>query len=270
MKFNRNFIVLAVTLLFLSTTAFAHRDHSWGNYHWARTTNPFLVKLGDNVNGTWDGHLVDANGDWNSSSVINTTIVAGGTRPKRCAITSGRVEVCNERYGNTGWYGVAGISINGSHITGSYVKLNDSYAMSEPLKDLVTCQEVGHAFGLGHQDETFGNANLGTCMDYTNDADGGGAYGPSNTEPNAHDFAQLETIYNSHLDNFNSYSMIVPEFIAFQDFRTPESWGRAVRFNREGQAIAFEKDFGNGNKVITHIYPVPGDRRYHPEKHDDH
>lgn len=34
---------------------------------------------------------------------------------------------------------------------------------------LVTCQEVGHTFGLDHRDENFDNGNLGTCMDYTND-----------------------------------------------------------------------------------------------------
>ncbi len=31
------------------------------------------------------------------------------------------------------------------------------------------CQEIGHDFGLDHQDENFNNPNLGTCMDYTND-----------------------------------------------------------------------------------------------------
>jgi hypothetical protein len=267
MKLRRNFIAGAtLTLLLLATTTFANRDHSWGNYHWARTANPFLVKLGDNVTSVWDPYLADANGDWNSSSVINTTIVAGGTTAKRCAITSGRVEICNSRYGQTGWYGVAGISVSSGHITGSYVKLNDSYTMSPALKDLVTCQEVGHAFGLGHQDEAFGNVNLGSCMDYTNDADGGGAYGPSNEEPNAHDFQQLETIYNSHLDTFNSFSMIVPEMIAFGDYRSPRSWGKAVRFNPHGQAIAFERDFGNGHKIITHIFPVPGGR--YDDEHD--
>ena len=30
------------------------------------------------------------------------------------------------------------------------------------------CHEIGHAFGLGHTDEIFGNADLGDCMDYTN------------------------------------------------------------------------------------------------------
>jgi hypothetical protein len=268
MKLRANYFVGVMILsLLLTASVFAYRDHSWGNYHWARTSNPFQVKLGNNLNSTWYPYLVDANADWSTSRVLDTVIVAGGTRPKRCAITAGRVEVCNERYGNTGWYGVAGISISGGHITGSYVKLNDTYSMAPALKDLVTCQEVGHAFGLGHQDENFYNANLGTCMDYTADADGGGSYGPTNEEPNAHDFEQLELIYNSHLDSSNSFSMIVPMELALGDYRSPRSWGRAIRFNREGQAIAFERDFGNGHKIITHIYPVPGVRRYEDE-HD--
>jgi hypothetical protein len=54
--------------------------------------------------------------------------------------------------------------------------------------------EIGHTFGLDHQDENFSNPNLGTCMDYTSDPDG-----PSNEHPNAHDDQQLETIY-AHLD----------------------------------------------------------------------
>ena len=31
----------------------ASANHSWGNYHWARTANPFTVKLGDNLTGDW-------------------------------------------------------------------------------------------------------------------------------------------------------------------------------------------------------------------------
>lgn len=62
------------------------------------------------------------------------------------------------------------------------------------------CQEIAHDFGLDHQDENFSNQNLGSCMDYTNDPDGGGAYGPSNERPNQHDFDQLVSIY-AHADS---------------------------------------------------------------------
>ena len=59
------------------------------------------------------------------------------------------------------------------------------------------CQEIGHIFGLGHQDEIFDNANLDTCMDYTSSTE-------SNQHPNKHDFDQLNSICG-HTDSFNSF-----------------------------------------------------------------
>jgi hypothetical protein len=63
------------------------------------------------------------------------------------------------------------------------------------------CQEIAHDFGLAHQDETFNNPNLGSCMDYTSDPDGP----PSNEHPDAHDLLQLQTIY-AHLDTTSTVS----------------------------------------------------------------
>jgi hypothetical protein len=51
-------LIVSVTVLALvafPTSALA--NHSWGNYHWARTSNPFTVKMGDNVSGAWDSML---------------------------------------------------------------------------------------------------------------------------------------------------------------------------------------------------------------------
>jgi len=85
--------------------------------------------------------------------------------------------VCNARYGNNGWLGLAQIWINGSHITQAITKLNDTYfntaTYNKPeWRNLVMCQEVGYTFGLDHQDENFDNPNLGSCMDYTSDPSG--------------------------------------------------------------------------------------------------
>ena len=46
--------------------------------------------------------------------------------PKNCKAVSGRVEVCNSHYGNTGWLGVAQIWVSGLHIQQGTVKLNDT------------------------------------------------------------------------------------------------------------------------------------------------
>ena len=55
----------------------ATASHSWNRYHWARTANPFTLRLGDNVSRRWDAHLSVASNDWSKSSVLNTRIAAG-------------------------------------------------------------------------------------------------------------------------------------------------------------------------------------------------
>jgi hypothetical protein len=214
-------VALAVIALQSSPSA----NHSWGGYHWARTANPFTVDLGDNLSSSWDGNLATASGDWSQSTVLNTTVVAGGAKSRNCRPTSGRVEVCNATYGSNGWLGIAQIWITGgTHITQGTVKLNDTYFNmpaynSNAWRQLVACQEIGHTFGLDHQDENFGNTNLGTCMDYTNNPQGP----PDNEHPNKHDYDELLTIYQ-HLDSFTTVGAATPS-AAPAVLENPSEWG---------------------------------------------
>jgi hypothetical protein len=252
---RRRHPLLYVSLLILVATVplalFA--SHSWGGYHWARTSNPFTLKLGDNVDANWDNHLAVASSDWTASSVLNTTIVAGGTRPKSCRPTSGRVEVCNARYGNNGWLGLAQIWITGgTHITQGVTKMNDYYfntaTYNTPAwRQLVMCQEVGHTFGLDHQDENFDNPNLGTCMDYTSDP-------TSNQHPNKHDYDELATIY-SHLDSTTTVGQTtnMPPAMNSIDMGDARNWGQLIRQSPNGREATYLQDFGGGNKILTHV-----------------
>jgi hypothetical protein len=186
-------LALMLMMLFAGTAA---ANHSWGNYHWARSTNPLQLSIGSNVSAIYTGNLSTAISDWDRSTVLSLTQV-GGAGLRNCGPVAGRVEVCNDAYGNRGWLGIAQIWASGDHITQGTVQLNDSYLVagsynSDAWRQLVTCQEVGHTFGLDHQDENFSNANLGTCMDYTNNPS-------TNQHPNQHDYDQLEAIY-AHLD----------------------------------------------------------------------
>jgi hypothetical protein len=263
-----------LSLAFAAAPISAFAGHSWGSYHWARTANPFSLQLGDNVSIAWDAYLVEASMDWNTdwsgstlgpSSVLATRIVVGGTlgNVRKCRATNGRVEVCNTTYGNNGWLGVAQIWISGSHITQGIVKLNDTYFNTAKYntaawRRLVMCQEIGHTFGLDHQDENFSNVNLGTCMDYASNPEG-------NEHPNGHDSDQLDLIY-SHLDGTNTSAQTTAAAparpaIADMDLAERAQWGRLVRSRNGGQTEVYEADFGGGHKVFTFVIWAQGRER---------
>jgi hypothetical protein len=270
----------------LAAPAATLAEHAWGSYHWARSGEPKTLAVGDNCNATWDPYLDEAIQDWNvATNEIELTEVPGGTRPKTCKATSGRIEVCNERYGNNGWLGIAQIWVSGGHIVQAVAKMNDSYFNSPPYntapwRRLVMCQEVAHDFGLGHQDETFNNPNLGSCMDYTNDPDGGagGAVNndPSNEHPDNHDSAQLAEIYG-HLESPATVQTAQIDrgraaILDQLDLNSPGAWGRLVAASRGGGIEVYELDLGGGNKhitVVTWTLETAATRRGQAG-HDDH
>jgi len=251
--------------------ATASANHTWGGYHWARTTPTFTLKLGDNVSTTWDSYLHAASVDWTTSSVLDTQVVAG-SGARNCRPTAGRVEVCASKYGSNGWLGVASIWASGTHITQGTVKMNDTYfnnaTYNKPSwRQMVLCQEVGHTFGLGHQDEGFYNANLGTCMDYTNDPARNDGLG-NNLHPNAHDYSMLETMY-AHLDTTTTISQSTATLkgrAALEEGLDDDqvTWGREISRSRDGRASLYERDFGNGEKKFTHVFWVE------PRKGEEH
>jgi hypothetical protein len=244
------FRMMSVFVLIAVVAAFpfaAGASHSWGGYHWARTSNPFTLKVGDNVSTAWDSYLNTTISDWSQSTVLNLTKVTGQASARRCPATSGRVEVCNNTYGNNGWLGVASIWASGTHITQGTVKLNDTYFNSATYntpawRNLVSCQEVGHTLGLDHQDENFNNANLGTCMDYTNNPS-------TNQHPNQHDYDELQIIYQ-HLDSTTTIGA-APAGFANADVHAIENWGEKVSDN--GKVALFVRDFGNGYQIFTFV-----------------
>ena len=233
-------MALAGALLFAATlTGSAAATHSWNNYHWARTSNPFTIRVIDANSSTWDGNLDAAIADWNSSSVLNV-VKESGSVDKRCRAVRGKVKSCNGSYGQNGWLGLAQIWLSGGHISQGTAKMNDTYfsmpQYNAPTKrQHVMCQEIGHDWGLGHQDES--GADLNTCMDYSNALD--------NPSPNAHDFDQLRLIY-AHLDG----STTIAASLAEDPNAKPD---KVERNDRIADSIITE-DFGDGSKKVTHVF----------------
>ncbi len=257
---RRRLAVALVAAAIVALPGVTLASHSWGTYHWTSAsvsdTNPLLV--GDNVSAKWDPYLDQAIADWNPSTVIELAKTNGGTRAKQCRPTAGRIEACSERYGNTGWLGVAQIWVSGGHITQATTKVNDTYFNTptydtEAWRGMVMCQEIAHDFGLDHQDEVFNNANLGSCMDYTNDPDGGpggaSSTDPSNVHPNTHDFDQLLAIYN-HIDTTSAQA---PRSAAAGAGDGPGAWGQLVSGSRSSGVSLYVLELGAGQRIYTHV-----------------
>ncbi len=245
-----SFIGVAAITMSLLAPSLASARHSWGPYHWERTSNPFTLNLGDNT--TWDSYLATTSTDWSKSDVLDTTRDTGGTSASGCPETSGRVEVCNWAYGNTGWLGMAQIWVSGSHITQGMVKVNDTYFKTGSFYDtpawrnLVMCQEVGHTLGLSHVDTAFYNKNRGTCMDYTSNPSGP----PSNEHPNQHDYDQLVKIY-THLDFTTTARQTAPGKNAAAP--ADGQWGQLVALTDGGRTAVYVLDAGGDQKVFTFV-----------------
>lgn len=201
-------VVVAAGLILALTYggAVVSADHAWGSYHWARTTQSFDLTVVNSTTGDWDQFVGAAVADWSQSGVLNMVQDLNGSTSsqvrRRCTPPSGMVRICNLAYGNNGWLGLAGISIDSNgHILTGYTKLNDTYFSSAfyntpDWKQSVVCQELGHDVGLDHQDEDFDNTSLSSCMDYQV---------PPFPQASAHDFEQLDLIYG-HPDSYDSYA----------------------------------------------------------------
>ena len=181
-------LVLATTAAFMAVTAgTAGASHSWNDYHWARTANPLGLTIVDTTTPVWTSYVNTAVADWEKSKVLALTKTTGTTR-RDCDPLLGQVKVCANWWGFNNWLGLATIWIDPNHhIVQGKAEFNDTWFSTATYntsawRHLVVCQEIAHDFGLDHQDETFNNPNLGTCMDYTNDPDGG-AGGASETDP---------------------------------------------------------------------------------------
>ena len=235
--------LLVLASLALGTSALlagpALATHSWSNYHWARTANPFTLKVVDSNTADWDDNQAGAISDWSRSTVMDLTREAGDDSSrarKRCVMISGKIHSCNAAYGTNGWLGLASINISGGHITQGSAKMNDSYFSSpsynETARQHVMCQEIGHDFGLTHQDES--GADLNTCMDYASALD--------NPSPNQHDYDQLQTIYQ-HLDSTTTINAAgaMPDAVP--------SWAPATQ---RSQSVYVDR-LADGSELVTFV-----------------
>ena len=131
---NRRFLFRAVSIFVMCLFCIsASADHPWNNYHWARDTASFTLRVVDSVTPDWDLELGLALSKWSASEVLAFDYPFGIDDSKksrrRCRMISGQIRVCNDSYGFNGWLGLATIGIDSNgHIDRGTSKLNDSYS----------------------------------------------------------------------------------------------------------------------------------------------
>lgn len=237
--------------------------HRWSTYHWQKG-NDGLVKppVVTKITSIWQSYVNTAVIDWNKSSVIESPgpTAASGVNAKTCRAQAGKILVCNAKYGQNGWLGIASIWLSGGHITQGTTKLNDTYfnmaRYNTPAwRAAVTCQEIGHDYGLGHQDEDFNTDATNSCMEYT-------AIPEGNEHPDAHDYGELDNVIYAH--SHSTFTAVSPSgpgnsgstpasLDGAMPGDGPAEWGRPIHRDAQGRPDVFVQDLGNGRKKITHV-----------------
>lgn len=262
----------------------ANATHAWSDYHWARPTAGALsLKINTSVTSSWSSYVATSIHDWDvpvkdqanktGPDILTLTQNPISVNARKCNPIGGQALVCNYAYGLRGWLGLATVWIDSSdHITQATTKLNDSYYKPGSSYDtpawraIVACQEVGHDFGLDHQDTNFSNTNLGTCMDYTNDPSGtAGTNGTlANTKPDYHDYEELGIIY-AHGDSYTTVVSAASTNFGIRQVGKPAAqevqgagdtmaeWGTAIHFDGKGRPDTFLRQV-DGLKMVTHVF----------------
>jgi len=264
MKFNlKAGAIVGVSALAMLATA-ADARHQWRKYAWAWDGTPLAMTIYDNTSGDWGPRVIKASVDWNESKSINGSVVKGSN--PQCDFIGGQIHVCNDNYGSNGWLGLASITINGNEITAGWTKLNDYYFDRNPAgsgyntdiwRQLVTCQEIGHDYGLGHQNENFNSNVTDSCMEYTST--------PTEVDmtPDAHDYEQLELMYPTGAGTGDGGGDTggppackgrgCKQGAGFAVGHTPDSWGTPIDFLPNGKPFMYERTLSNGTKIVTHV-----------------
>ncbi|WP_284124932.1 hypothetical protein [Parerythrobacter aestuarii] len=251
---NRKTALIAGAAAVAAFAVPAVANHAWSNYHWERTGDAVTVPVIDNTTGIWAqrNHTGLAVADWNQSPVIDAPLLRGNADPS-CAGVANQINVCNDDYGNTGWLGIASISISrgrSSHITAGITKLNDYYFNqpqynNDTWRQLVTCQEIGHDYGLGHQNEDFSTDLTTSCMEYTSQPAG-------NESPDAHDYEQLLDIYAHSDGGSGGPGGGKGGGKKFDAGNHPSNWGQAIAFDAKGRPNVYRRVQGN-EIIVTHV-----------------
>lgn len=171
---------LALAILFFCSLGVGMRaSHQWDSYHRANAGVDRLYLSATGYQNIWDEEAVTEGDSWENSTDID--FLYYGSHYFQC---QDHVFTGSYWYGFTGWDGLTELDcVSGSTILSSASVMNRTYVDSYSNLNLhkVACHELGHGFGLWHQDAA------DSCMRAS--ATTGSAY------PNSHDIELINSLY---------------------------------------------------------------------------
>jgi len=208
--------------------------------------NGLEMKIYNALSEDWYSYLDQAVQDWGNgppkSLSLSTEIVPYDFD---CSPIKGHIKACNGNYGYTDWKGINESILIDGYIVSSTVRLNDFFmkAATSGSRQYTICHELGHGFGLPHNDENFFNKDLGSCLDYT-------VRPEQNQQPSAYDFERLAELYGAISSGRRSLDRIHPGSLSFPKISSNKKW---VSFKRNKYSEDQVMDLGNGYKILRHF-----------------
>lgn len=161
---------------------------------WNVDSGGLNLKVLNSVEDWWQPYLARAMKEWENGDpdALTLTIQKKGAPDFQCDPVKGRLKVCNGDYGDTRWRGINQILVSNNYIVASAARMNDYFLKeaSDEQRQYTMCHELGHGFGLPHDDEDFFNADRNNCMDYTSNP-------KNNLSPSIINFQFLTDLYGT-------------------------------------------------------------------------
>lgn len=111
---------------------------------WNNKGKGLKLTVQNGCSSDWNVYFTQAMADWNLSDSLELTATNLGYQDLECTAKRGKMIVCNNYYGRTGWTGLNEVYFEGSKIAASVAKMNESYLENAPAseKQYVMCHEV--------------------------------------------------------------------------------------------------------------------------------